>query len=76
MNKRNKIINEIKIQQSIEGHSLDTYLLLKILSKLNSLSEWYAIVKIKHYRYGKLSYEIHNFYYPSALLETIKKVIK
>lgn len=64
----------LKIQQSIEGYTPETALLLTILPELTMLSEWQALVNVKHHRYGKLSYECHKFYYPSPLLKSLEKI--
>ena len=64
----------LKIQQEIEGYTPETALLLTILPELTMLSEWQALVNVKHHRYGKLSYECHKFYYPSPLLQSLEKI--
>lgn len=65
---RKSIKAALKIQQSIEGFTPETALLLKVINLAQYSSEWQSLTTVQHHRYGKLSYETHNFYYPSELL--------
>lgn len=65
-----KIIKDLKRQQSIEGVTPETDLLLKIidLKLVKSSSEWHSLVTVKYHRYGMASYQAHRFHYPSEML--------
>ncbi len=71
-----KIKKALKLQQSIEGYTTDTALLLKILPFVEMQSEWSALTTVGEHRYGKLSYECHRFYYPSKLLTDLIEALK
>ena len=65
---REKIKKALDIQKSIEGTTRDTELLLAVLPCIQWASEWKALMTVRHHRYGKASYQVHFFYYPSPLL--------
>lgn len=65
---RKSIKAALKIQQSIEGFTPETSLLLKVIDLAQYSSEWQSLTTVKHHSYGKMSYETHRFYYPSELL--------
>ena len=70
-NTRNKIEKALSIQQKIEGKTLKTELLLRILPFMKRQSELSSLVRVKWYSYGKLSYQCHCFYYPKELLKNL-----
>ena len=62
MNIREKVKNELAVQESIIGEIKNKDLILKILNACKTQNEFRTFVKITHHRYGKLSYECHTFY--------------
>ena len=74
MAKVNKVKEALKVQQSIEGYTPETALLLKVLPNVETASQWRALTTVDHHSYGKLSYETHIFYYPSSLLKKIIEI--
>ncbi len=70
-NIKERIIKELLIQESIEGKSNDIEIIRKVLPILKTQMELNILFKIKFHRYGKLSYEVHRFYYPSELLNNL-----
>ena len=70
-----KLTKQLKIQEDIEGLN-DDLLLVKfwaniVLQNSRSSNMFYSMVNVKHYRYGKLSYECHTFYYPTEELKLL-----
>ena len=70
------IEKSLRRQQRIEGYTPETALLLKILPEVKMQSQWRALTTVMHHRYGKLSYEIHIFYYPSPLLKSLQDIFE
>ena len=70
-NIKERIVNELLIQESIEGKSNDIEIVRKVLPILKTQMDLNILFKIKFHRYGKLSYEVHRFYYPSELLNNL-----
>ena len=73
MNKREELKKELAVQNSIESNQYND-LLLGFLDIITTRDQWDAFVKVKHHRYGVLSYETHRFYYPKdELLSLLNK---
>jgi hypothetical protein len=70
-NIKERIIKELLIQESIEGKSNDIEIIRKVLPILKTQMDLNILFNIKFHRYGKLSYELHRFYYPSELLNNL-----
>ena len=68
MSIRERIIKEIEIQKEIDGELCQHEILLKYLNAVTTKEQWLALINVKHYPYGKLSYETHRFYYPKKEL--------
>ena len=75
MNIRERIKKEIKIQKEIEKDKCQDKILLQVLEILKSQNQWNLLIDVRYYRYGKLSYETHRFYYPKKELLKIIKLI-
>lgn len=73
MNVKERIKKEIEIQKSIEGKKCQEEILLKFLEAVKTSNQWDAFINCEHYRYGKLSYETHRFYYPKKELTDLIK---
>jgi hypothetical protein len=70
-NIKERIIKELLIQESIEGKSNDIEIIRKVLPILKTQMDLNILFNVKFHRYGKLSYEVHRFYYPSELLNNL-----
>jgi hypothetical protein len=71
MTRGNKYFKALDIQEEIEGKSEDIDLARKIFDIINTSMELNTLFNIKHYRYGKNSYECHRFYYPNELAKKL-----
>jgi hypothetical protein len=70
-NVKNRILKELLIQESIEGKSNDIEIIRTVLPVLKTQMDLNILFNVKFHRYGKLSYEVHRFYYPSELLNNL-----
>lgn len=73
---RDKIKKRLAKQREIEGDTSDIELLLKVCEITQTTNEWNALIKVRHYRYGVLSYETHHFYYPNTTLVALKEMFQ
>lgn len=74
-NVREKILKELDVQEKIEGRIDDNIeILRRVVLVIKSQHTWNNLVKVKFHRYGKLSYEVHRFYYPTDELMQLIKV--
>lgn len=69
-----KILNCLDIQEKIEGETENLKQVKKLLKHLKKASEIDVFFEIKGHRYGKLSYEVHHFYYVKEHLKPILKL--
>ena len=76
MNMKERIKQEIAIQESIEGGQCQADLLLDFLNIVKLESQWNAFVNCEFYQYGKLSYGCHRFYHPKKELMHLIEFIK
>lgn len=70
-----KVLKRLKKQEQIEGLTEDLILVKKwyeiVASNSASSNMFHELVKVKHYRYGKMSYESYAFYYPTNELKSL-----
>lgn len=57
------LLKELNVQEEIEGRSDNIDLCRLIVKHLKTNADIRAFFNIKMQRYGKLSYEVHKFYY-------------
>lgn len=69
---KEKYRKELQVQKDIDGSTPDLGLLFRILDLVQMQSEWAALTTVVHRRYGRLSYEVHHFHYPSPLLRKLE----
>jgi hypothetical protein len=67
-NIKERILNELIIQEGIEGKSESIDIVRKVVPLLTTQMELNTLIKIKFHRYGTGMYAKHRFYYPSKLL--------
>lgn len=71
------ILNELKIQEEIEGPSDSIEMVKKLYhSGITSGNLFRELTRVKFHRYGKNSYECHRFRYPNESLLLILKAFK
>jgi glycine cleavage system regulatory protein len=75
-NVKERILKELLIQEEIEGNSDNIDLIRKVLPVLKTQMDLNVLFKTKFHRYGKFSYEVHRFYYPSELLINLLNINK
>ena len=82
---RDQIIKDLKNQRKIIHKDPDKFgwpewpsdigLLLRVAEVCKTSSDWQAMADAYSIRYGKLSYETHRCYRPSALLRKLVKIL-
>ena len=60
---RQKLLQEIEIQEETQGSLDNKELMLKIVNACKTSNEIDTFFRIEFHRYGKLSYETHRFYF-------------
>ncbi|MFA5015785.1 MAG: hypothetical protein WC549_09660 [Actinomycetota bacterium] len=73
MSKLDEIIKDLNIQEEIQGGQdfEDIAIVRQFLDTHPSRLQWEAMVKVSNYRYGRLSYEVYRFYYPTPQLRAL-----
>lgn len=60
---KDTLIKSLDIQEASEGSTDNIKRLRRFLDCIKTDNQWQAFVQVKDKRYGKLSYEVHKFYY-------------
>jgi len=74
MSKIDEIIEELNIQEKIQGDQdfEDIAIVRLFLETRPSARQWEAMVKVSDGpRYGHYSYQVHKFYYPTSQLRAL-----
>jgi hypothetical protein len=75
-NVKERILKELLIQEEIEGSSSNIEIIRIVLPHLKTQMDLNVLFKVKFHRYGKFSYEVHRFYYPTELLINLLNINK
>lgn len=74
MSYKDKVLDNLRIQESIEGKSDSIELIKLVLNSMRFSSQWQVLVNVKHYKYEEGKF--HRFYYPTQELLNLVNQIK